>query len=355
MAVSVHVHVATAAGRAGGGHPEQGEDREGATDDGGADEPARERVGGAGGGGQRAGACWRPRTGRRRRARRRSRGRSSGTRRPRRRGRPGCRPWRSPRRGRTPCRRRARATASPGRMSVAKCDAAGGRGRAARAAATVMSRPTVAMTRGETWASRCLATTVPTVMASANGRNASPVSRAEKPRTVCRKIEVRKTVPTRMPVTPSITAVPETRALSFQMCGGNSGLAARCSSLRNARQQDRRDAERAPRVRTDHQPWVLGAAERVDEGGEAADDGGGAGQVEVSAALGRVAASLAMTRAADEQGDDADRDVDPEDGLPARPRWSGRRRGGLRRRRRGCRRRPTWRARSCAACRRRWS
>ena len=61
-----------------------------------------------------------------------------------------------------------------------------------------------------------------------------PVSSAEKPSTVCRKIEVRKTVPTRTPVTPSMTAVPETRALSFQMCGGNSGWAARSSSFRNA-------------------------------------------------------------------------------------------------------------------------
>ena len=93
-------------------------------------------------------------------------------------------------------------------------------------------------------------------MANANGRNPSPVSRAEKPSTVWTKIEVRKTVPTRMPVTPSITAVPETRAWSFQMCGGNSGLVARCSSLRNA---PSRTAEMASEVTvwTEPQPWVV--------------------------------------------------------------------------------------------------
>ena len=45
-----------------------------------------------------------------------------------------------------------------------------------RDAAPVMSRPVVAMPRGETWLSRWRATTVPAVMASANGRNASPAS-----------------------------------------------------------------------------------------------------------------------------------------------------------------------------------
>ena len=197
----------------------------------------------------------RPRTGRRHRARHRSRGRSSGTRRRRRRARPGCRPSRSPRRGRTPCRRRARE-----RRARAGCRSRSARRcrpwTATRTKPTVMSRPTVAMTRGERWPSRCRATRVPTVMASANGRNASPVSRAEKPSTVWTKIEVRKTVPTRMPVTPSITAVPETRVWSFQMCGGNSGLVARCSSLRKRAEQDRRDGERGDGV---DRPPAVGA------------------------------------------------------------------------------------------------
>ena len=139
--------------RRGGGHPEQREDRDDGAHDGGADEPCRERVGCAGRGGERAGACWRPRTGWRHRARHRPRGRSSGTRTRRRRARPGCRPWRSPRRGRTPCRRRARARTGPGRMSVARCAPASAV-ESHSEAATVMSSPTVAMTRGERWLSR---------------------------------------------------------------------------------------------------------------------------------------------------------------------------------------------------------
>ncbi len=56
-------------------------------------------------------------------------------------------------------------------------------------------------------------------------------------------------------MTPSITTVPDTRDWSFQTWGGNSGLAARCSSARNATS---RTAERvsAVTVWTDHQPWV---------------------------------------------------------------------------------------------------
>ena len=90
-------------------------------------------------------------------------------------------------------------------------------------------------------------------MANAKGRNPSPVSRAEKPSTVWTKIEVRNTVPTRIPVTPSITAVPETRVCSFQMCGGNSGLDARCSSFRNAPSKAAETASEIT-VWTDHQP-----------------------------------------------------------------------------------------------------
>jgi hypothetical protein len=56
---------------------------------------------------------------------------------------------------------------------------------------------------------------VPTVMARAKGRKATAVRTAESPSTVCMKIEARNT-PTRIPVTPSITAVPDTSASSSQ-------------------------------------------------------------------------------------------------------------------------------------------
>ena len=81
-------------------------------------------------------------------------------------------------------------------------------------------------------------------------------------------------------MTPSMTAVPDTRVLSFQMCGGNSGLAALLSRAEERHQQDRRGGERDQHA--GGEPAVLlGGAEAVDEGGEAADDGGGAGEVEL--------------------------------------------------------------------------
>jgi len=96
-------------------------------------------------------------------------------------------------------------------------------------------------------------------MARAKGRNASPVRRAVKPSTVCRKIEVRKMVPTRMPVTPSMTDVPETRVSSFQMWGGNRGRSARCSSLRKVTKRTN-EAVNAVAVCTLHQPVGGGVA-----------------------------------------------------------------------------------------------
>ena len=111
------------------------------------------------------------------------------------------------------------------------------------------------MARGETWGSRCRATRVPTLMAKENGRNATPASSAEKPSTVCTKIEVKNTDPTSSPVTPSMTVVPDTSAFSLQMCGGNSGAAARRSSARNAAN---RTMEMVLETRAcgEVQPWV---------------------------------------------------------------------------------------------------
>lgn len=50
------------------------------------------------------------------------------------------------------------------------------------------------------------------------------------------KIEARNTAPTRIPVTPSITAIPDTSASSFQTWG-EQGFAARRSSVRQGTQQ----------------------------------------------------------------------------------------------------------------------
>ena len=97
---------------------------------------------------------------------------------------------------------------------------------------------------------------VPTVMARANGRNASPVSRAEKPSTVWRKIEVRKTV-----------ADQDAGDAEHHRGAGDQGL-----ELPDVRREQRlggtllelqeaasRTAETASAVTvwTDHQPWVV--------------------------------------------------------------------------------------------------
>ena len=66
-----------------------------------------------------------------------------------------------------------------------------------------------------------------------NGTNARPASRGEYPRTVWTKMEVRNTVPTRMPVTPSITVVADTSD-SPSTCGAGRRLAARGSRQMNA-------------------------------------------------------------------------------------------------------------------------
>ncbi len=52
--------------------------------------------------------------------------------------------------------------------------------------------------------------------------------------TVWTKMDVRNTVPTRTPVTPSMTVVPATRDLTFHVCGGTSGFWAWFSRSLNA-------------------------------------------------------------------------------------------------------------------------
>ena len=142
--------------------------------------------------------------------------------------------------------------AMPGRMSVAK--SAPLLACASRTAPpATRKRPSAAMPRGVPCARACLASTVPTVMARANGTNATPARMAEYPITVCTKMEVRNTVPTRMPVTPSMTAVPETSDLTFQVCGGTSGLVARRSMTRNPA-ASRADAASESSTRAESQP-----------------------------------------------------------------------------------------------------
>ena len=138
--------------------------------------------------GEAAGGWWRPRTGRRRRGRRRPRGRSSGTRRPCRRAGPGCRPSRSRTTATNTMPTPSPRTSRPGSRSVAN--------------ARIRSRPATAgrrrPRRGRARRRRCcaatclasslLATWVPAVMASANGRNATPARSAENPSTVWKKM-----------------------------------------------------------------------------------------------------------------------------------------------------------------------
>ena len=93
-------------------------------------------------------------------------------------------------------------------------------------------------------------------------------------------MEARNTVPTRMPVTPSMTVVPDTRDLTFHVCGGTSGFAALLSRSLNATARTA-DVAKATRTRCGEPAVLLGGAEAVDERGEAADDGGGTGHVEL--------------------------------------------------------------------------
>ena len=72
-------------------------------------------------------------------------------------------------------------------------------------------------------------------------------------RTVWRKIDVRKTAPTRMPETPSMTVVPDTRVRILHVCTGISGRSARRSITANAASRAAEIASVA-RVRADAQP-----------------------------------------------------------------------------------------------------
>ena len=47
-------------------------------------------------------------------------------------------------------------------------------------------------------------------------------------------MDARNTVPTRMPVTPSMTVVPDTRDVTFHVCGGTSGFEVLLSRTVNA-------------------------------------------------------------------------------------------------------------------------
>ena len=139
--------------------------------------------------------------------------------------------------------------------------------------------------------------------------------------TVWTKMDVRNTVPTRMPVTPSMTVVPATRDLTFQVCGGTSGCWAWFLPELEGHRENRRDGEGDEH--TGREPAVLlGGAESVDEGGEAADDGGGADHVELRDGDARRRGA-GMTLRPDQEGEGADGCVDPEDGLPAGPGGEG--------------------------------
>ena len=74
---------------------------------------------------------------------------------------------------------------------------------------------------------------------------------------------------------------------------------------------------------TDHQPCVAVPPRRVDQDREAADDGQGAGEVEVTQAGTRGRLSLAMMRDPTSRATSADGAVDPEDELPAGPGGDG--------------------------------
>src|SRR4051812_30030597 len=69
-------------------------------------------------------------------------------------------------------------------------------------------------------------------------------------------MDVRNTAPTSRPVMPSITVVPETRVLTFQVCGGIRGCELRRSMTVNA---DNRAADTLSptRVRIDVQPLFV--------------------------------------------------------------------------------------------------
>jgi hypothetical protein len=117
-------------------------------------------------------------------------------------------------------------------------------------------KPATAMVRGEVRASSLLARWVPAVMASARGRNATAASSGEKPSTTWKKMEVRKTVPAKMAVTPSMTVVPATSVTTFQVCGATRGRRARRSMIANAASSTA-DRLNAVRVRADSQPCAL--------------------------------------------------------------------------------------------------
>ena len=140
---------------------------------------------------------------------------------------------------------------------------------------------------------------------------------AENPITVWTKIEIRKTVPTSRAVTPSITVVPDTSVVTFQVCGGTSGRAARRSTLTNAvsntaavtnavstriEPQPCAEVLARPNIRAARPPMTVRAPGRSNW-----------------ARLARAPVSLGRTLSPRVEGDDADRDVDPEDELPAGP------------------------------------
>ena len=102
---------------------------------------------------------------------------------------------------------------------------------------------------------------------------------------------------------------------------GEQGLARGLLDLEEDRHQEGRDAEGC-HGRDGPPAMGGGAAKGVDEGGEAGDDGGGAGQVEVRQA-GSGHGLLGDDAVPDDQGDEADRAVDPEDELPAGPGGDG--------------------------------
>ncbi len=130
-------------------------------------------------------------------------------------------------------------------------------------------------------------------------------------------MEVRKTVPTSRPVAPSITVVPDTRVVTFQVCGGTSGRAARRSMRTNAASSTA-EAANAARARTESKPCAEVLARPYIRAARPPMTVRAPGRSNW-AQVGAGGDVLGEDLEPEGEGDDADGDVDPEDELPAGP------------------------------------
>ena len=115
------------------------------------------------------------------------------------------------------------------------------------------------------------------VIAAASGRNSSPATSGDAPRTACRYSEDRKIAPTTTPVTPAITAEAETSDRIRQVAGGTSGVGGAALQPGEGGQQHRGGGQREPGAGRGP-PGRAGGLDAEHQRQQPADQGERAGQ-----------------------------------------------------------------------------